>query len=78
MISIYNTLLHDKGEEETNQTVRYLPTIDQSPTKPDTVLEMLLQAKEKAEKLGLLETDLVVDQAIYAKAVEILSNSLLS
>lgn len=34
-----------------------------------TVLEMLIQSK--AEKLGLRETDLVVDQAIYAKAVDI-------
>ena len=72
----FNTLLHDEGVDETIQTVTYLPAIDQSPTKPDTVLEMLLQTKEKAEKLGLLETDLVVDQAIYAKAVEILSNPL--
>ena len=70
----FNFLLHDKGEEEAVQTVTYLPAINQSPTNPDTVLELLIQSKAKAEHLGLEETDVVVDQAIYAKAVEILAN----
>ena len=54
--------------------VAYLPAINQSPTKMETVLELLRQSKIKAEKLGLSETDIVLDLAIYAKAVEILSN----
>ena len=37
----------------------------------EVVLEILLQSKEKATHLGLTETDIVMDQAIYAKAVEI-------
>ena len=40
----------------------------------DVVLEILTQSKLKAEKLGLSETDFVFDQAIYAKAVEIMLN----
>ena len=35
---------------------------------------MLLQSKANTEHLGLVEADLVVDQAIYAKAVEIMAN----
>ena len=40
----------------------------------DTVLELLYQSKTKAEKLNLPNADVVVDQAIYAKAVEIMNN----
>ena len=40
----------------------------------EVVLEILIQSKEKAIQLGLKETDIVVDQAIYAKAVEIVLN----
>ena len=54
--------------------VAYLPAIDGSPTKMDVVLEILLQSKEKATKLGLSETDIVMVQAIYAKAVDVLLN----
>jgi len=70
----FNFLLHESGDEEEVQTVTYLPAIDQSPTKLDTVLELLLQSKAKAERLGLQDTDVVVDQAIYAKAVEVMEN----
>ena len=66
--------LHDKGDDEQIQTITYLPPINQFPINHDNVLEMLLQSKAKAEELGLTKTDVVVDQAIYAKAVEILSN----
>ena len=52
----------------------YLPTICQSPTKMDVVLEVLKQYKQKVEALNLNETDLVLDHAIYAKAVEIVMN----
>ena len=37
----------------------------------DTIQEVLCQVKEKAEALNLKETDLVLDHAIYSKAVEI-------
>ena len=36
---------------------------------------MLLQSKAKVEHLGLVEADVVIDQAISAKAVEVLENS---
>ena len=70
----FNYLLHEQGDEEQVHTITYLPAINQSPTKLETVLELLMQSKEKAEALGLSETDVVLDQAIYAKAVEILQN----
>ena len=35
---------------------------------------MLLQSKANTEHLGLVEGDLVLDRAIYAKAVEIMEN----
>ena len=62
--------------KETTDThiVGYLPTICQSPTKMDVVLEVLKQCKQKAEALNLNEMDLVFDHAIYAKAVEIVMN----
>ena len=40
----------------------------------DVVLELLTQSKLKSEKLGLKETDVLLDQAIYEKAVEIMMN----
>ncbi len=40
----------------------------------DVVLDILNQSKAKAERLGLSEVDVVFDQAIYAKAVEIVLN----
>ena len=48
----------------------YLPTINKSPTKMETVQEVLIQVKQRAEALTLNETDLVLDHAIYCKAVE--------
>ena len=54
--------------------VGYLPTICQSPTKMDIVLEVLKQCKQKAEVLNLSEMDLILYHAIYAKAVELVMN----
>lgn len=61
-------------DNDTFQNIGYLSAINQSPTSHDTVLELLSQSKLKAEKLGLTETDVVLDMAIYSKAVEILIN----
>ena len=63
-----------ENECESFHRIGYLPAINQSPTSHDTVLELLIQSKLKAEKLGLAETDVVLDMAIYSKAVEILMN----
>ena len=41
----------------------------------NTVLELLSHSKLKAEKLGLTEMDVVLDIAIYAKAVKVMMNS---
>ena len=69
----FNYMIEGNVAQETH-SITYLPAIDQSPTKMETVLEILTQSKYKAEKIGLKETDVVLDQAIYAKAVEILLN----
>ncbi|XP_047132181.1 uncharacterized protein LOC124811086 [Hydra vulgaris] len=70
----FNYLITPKKTPEDIHTISYLPAINSSPTNLNTVLEVLLHSKAKAENLGLTETDVVVDQAIYAKAVEILMN----
>ena len=69
----FNYLVCD-DDNDTFHNIGYLPAINQSPTSHDTVLELLSQSKLKAEKLGLTETDVVLDMAIYSKAVEILMN----
>ena len=54
--------------------VAYLPAIDKSQTQINTVYELLNQSMMKTSALGHDEADIVVDQTIYAKAVEILMN----
>ena len=70
----FNYLINQSDDREQVHEIYYLPAINASPTENDTVLELLQQSKCKAEKLGLDETDIVLDQAIYAKATVILSN----
>lgn len=55
-------------------SVHYLPAINQSPTRFDTIQEILLQVKEKSDALGLSCADLVLDHAIYTKALEVMTN----
>ena len=50
------------------------PAMNQSPTKLETLQEMLNQVKAKAGKLNLNCTDLVLDHAIYSKALEVINN----
>ena len=69
----FNYLMCDSDSDDYHK-IGYLPSINKSPTSHDTVLELLSQSKLKAEKLGLLETDVVLDMAIYAKAVEVMMN----
>ena len=45
-----------------------------SQTKMEAVKDVLVQCKEKATQIGLSKTDLVLDHAIYCKAVEIIMN----
>ena len=51
--------------------IGYLPTIRSFPTKMETVKELLVQCKKKAQQLNQIETDLVLDHTIYSKAVEV-------
>ena len=62
------------NDSDNYHTIGYLPSINQPSTSHDTVLELLNQSKMKAEKLGLIETDVVLDMAIYSKAVEVMMN----
>ena len=50
----------------------YLPSIAQPPTKISTVEEVLYQVNQKAEVLKNKEADLVLDYAIYCKALEVI------
>ncbi len=69
----FNYLLCEDDSDDYDK-IGYLPSINKSPTSHDTVLELLSQSKLKAEKLRLNETDVVLDMAIYSKAVEIMMN----
>ena len=67
----YHLELKTNAVSPTNN-VFYLPSIDKSTTKINTVYEVLLQVKAKAEALRNTEADLVLDHAIYCKALLIL------
>ena len=54
--------------------VSFLPAINQSPTKMDTVHEVLKQVKRKSELLNVQSADLVLDHAIFTKAFDILND----
>ena len=54
--------------------IHYLPARNDSPTKYDTIQEILTQVKAKAEAFSLTCIDLLLDHAIYAKALEVLQN----
>ena len=54
--------------------MHYLPAINKSPTRLDTVQEMLNQVKAKADKLNQNCTDPVLDHAIYSKVVEVIND----
>lgn len=72
IVPVWKGFFHDVYPIANDEhVVGYLPMINSSPTKFETVKEVLVQCKEKARQLGLTETDLVLDHAIYCKAVEI-------
>ena len=52
----------------------YLPSINKYPTEMATVNEVLHLVNAKPDALQLTEVDLVLDHAIYFKALEIISN----
>ena len=62
------------ASEKPIHDIHYLPAINSSPTKYDTVKEILTQVKANAEALGVTGTDLVLDHAKYAKALQVLQN----
>ena len=53
-------------------TVEYLPTIDSPATAMNTIFEVLMKARQTKDELKLRHVVVVFDQAIYAKAVEIM------
>ena len=54
--------------------VVYLPSINKSPAEMATVNGVIHLIKAKADALQLTEVDLVLDHAIYCKALEIIRN----
>ena len=70
----FNYLIHLVEHTDDVHTVSYLPSINQSPTRMDTVLEVLKVTVQKFKKLFLEEVDIVFDHAIYSKALEIIMN----
>ena len=67
----FNALILQE-EQFTVCNVAYLPTIDQSPTELSTVYKLLNNSKAIVEKLMLKYAVITFDQAVYAKALEIL------
>ena len=53
-------------------TVGYLPTIDSLATAMNTIYEVLMKARQTKDELKMKDFVVVFDQAIYAKAVEIM------
>ena len=70
----FNYLIHPVERTDDAHTDSYLPSINQSPTRMDTVLEVLKVTVQKAKKLFLEEVDIIFDHAIYSKALEIIMN----
>ena len=66
---------HSKTMDDNFEThrVSFLPAINQSPTELDTVHEVLQQVKRKTEILNVQSADLVLDHAIFTKALNILN-----
>ena len=75
---VWSILRHKKGFFFENSKITtekyiigYLPAIRSFPTKMETVKELLVQSRKKAQQLNQIETDLVLDHTIYSKAVEV-------
>lgn len=66
----YNMVAADK-DVPPKSIVGYNQMIDASPTDLSTVYTLLKRSDEMAIKLGLSDTVVVLDQAIYAKALEV-------
>ena len=60
-----------KQEIPTKSVVGYCQLIDASPTELATLYTLLKKSTEMATQLGLTDTVVVLDQAIYAKALEV-------
>ncbi|GBM17909.1 hypothetical protein AVEN_108996-1 [Araneus ventricosus] len=52
-------------------TIRYLPVLEANPTEFSTINAILMKSLDLCKKLGIKETVLVFDQAIYSKAQQI-------
>ena len=61
----------NKDKIPSKSVVGYCQLIDASPTELSTVYTLLKRSVEMATQLGLSDTVVVLDQAIYAKALEV-------
>lgn len=64
-------MLARKNHQVLQDTIGYLPTIDSPATEMNTVFEILKKADSYKNALNLKSMIIVMDQAIYAKAIEI-------
>ena len=64
-------MLTRRNKQVQNDTVDYLPTIDAPVTQVNTIFEILNNANSIKNSLNLNSMVVVMDQAIYAKAIEI-------
>ena len=60
-----------EGNELHQSVVGYCPVIESSPTEPSTVFTLLKRSLQMADHLKQKDVIVVLDQAIYAKALEI-------
>ena len=66
----FNAMLHS-DDAPVYSSVGYCPVIEASPTELDTVYTLLKRSVTMGQKLGQHDIIIVMDQAIYAKAQEI-------
>ena len=64
-------MLTRRNKQVQNDTVGYLPTTDAPATQVNTIFEILNNANSIENSLNLNSMVVVMDQAIYAKAIEI-------
>ena len=67
----YYLLSRDVPTHDTH-SITYLPTINNPATEMGTVMEVLRQVFHRSRVLGLTNAGLVLDHAIYAKALKII------
>lgn len=69
--SAFNAAVQSSDKQPVRSTVAYCPVIGASPTQLDTVYTLLSRSLAMTKRLDQQTTVVVLDQAIYAKALEV-------